>query len=143
MQALSVSIEGLSEHVGEIVGKLTFIDNSVQRNTGTILMKATFPNENEVLWPGTYVTAVLNLDTIYNALVVPAQAVQVGQLGQYVYVVGADNKAKLVLVKTKYRAGDTSVIEGDVKPGDQVVVDGHMQLLPDAPVEIQPSVKTQ
>jgi multidrug efflux system membrane fusion protein len=73
---------------------------------------------------------------------VPAQAVQVGQLGQYVYVVGADNKAKLVLVKTKYRAGDTSVIEGDVKSGEQVVVDGHMQLLPDAPVEIQPSVRT-
>lgn len=141
-QALSVSIEGLAEHVGKITGELTFIDNSVQRNTGTILMKATFPNENEVLWPGTYVTAVLNLDTIYNALVVPAQAVQVGQLGQYVYVVGADNKAKLVLVKTKYRAGDTSVIEGDVKSGEQVVVDGHMQLLPDAPVEIQPSVRT-
>lgn len=143
VQPLSVGVEGLAEHVGKITGRLSFIDNSVQRNTGTILMKATFSNENEVLWPGTYVTAVLNLDTIYNALVVPAHAVQVGQLGQYVYVVGADNKAKLVLVKSKYRAGDTSVIEGDLKPGDQVVVDGHMQLLPDTPVEIQPSVKTQ
>lgn len=140
--ALSVGIEGLAEHLEKITGQLTFIDNSVQRNTGTILLKATFANENEVLWPGTYVTAVLNLDTIYGALVVPAQAVQVGQLGQYVYVVGADNKAKLVIVKTKYRAGDTYVIEGDVKPGDQVVVDGHMQLLPDAPVEIQPAVKS-
>ena len=139
--ALSVSVEGLSEHQGQITGQLTFIDNSVQRNTGTILMKATFTNENEVLWPGTYVTAVLKLDTIYDALVVPAQAVQVGQLGQYVYTVGADNKAKLVLVKTKYRAGETTVIEGDLKPGDQVVVDGHMQLLPDTPVEIQPAVK--
>lgn len=140
--ALSVGVEGLAEHLEKISGQLTFIDNSVQRNTGTILLKATFANENEVLWPGTYVTAVLKLDTIYGALVVPAQAVQVGQMGQYVYVVGADNKAKLVIVKTKYRAGDTYVIEGDVKPGDQVVVDGHMQLLPDAPVEIQPAVKS-
>jgi multidrug efflux system membrane fusion protein len=140
--ALSVGVEGLAEHLEKITGQLTFIDNSVQRNTGTILLKATFANENEVLWPGTYVTAVLKLDTIYGALVVPAQAVQVGQMGQYVYVVGADNKAKLVIVKTKYRAGDTYVIEGDVKPGDQVVVDGHMQLLPDAPVEIQPAVKS-
>ncbi|MBA3994321.1 MAG: hypothetical protein C0469_12405 [Cyanobacteria bacterium DS2.3.42] len=142
LHPLTVGVEGLAESLGKITGQLTFIDNSVQRNTGTILLKATFANENEILWPGTYVTAVLNLDTIYNALVVPAQAVQVGQLGQYVYVVGADNKAKLVIVKTKYRALDTAVIEGDIKPGDQVVVDGHMQLLPDAPVEIQPAVNT-
>jgi membrane fusion protein, multidrug efflux system len=64
---LQVGVEGLPEHVGNVTGTLTFIDNSVQRNTGTILMKATFANENEVLWPGTYVKAVLNLDTIYDA----------------------------------------------------------------------------
>ncbi len=137
---LTVEIEGLPEHVGKITGLLTFIDNSVQKNTGTILLKATFTNENEVLWPGTYVQAVLDLDTIYDAVVVPAQAVQVGQVGQYVYLVGADKKARLVIVKPKYNAGDLSVIEGGVKPGDQIVVDGHMQLMPDASVEIQPPV---
>ncbi len=141
--ALSVGVEGLSDYVGKITGQLSFIDNSVQRNTGTILMKATFSNDNEALWPGTYVTAVLELDTIYDATVVPSQAVQVGQLGQYVYSVGADNKARLVLVKTKYREGDITVVEGDLKPGEQVVVDGHMQLLPDAPVEVQPSAKSE
>lgn len=140
---LQVGVEGLPEHVGNVTGTLTFIDNSVQRNTGTILMKATFANENEVLWPGTYVKAVLNLDTIYDATVVPTQAVQVGQQGQYVYVVGPDNKANLVTVKIKYSDGTTSVIEGNLKPGEQIVVDGHMQLMPGAPVEIQPSAPAQ
>jgi len=140
---LAVGVEGLPAHVGKITGKLTFIDNSVQRNTGTILMKATFSNENEVLWPGTYVKAVLNLDTLYDAIVVPAQAVQVGQQGQYVYVVGPDNRANLVVVKVKYSDGRTSVIEGEVKQGDQVVVDGHMQLMPGSTVEIQPSAETE
>lgn len=138
---LTVDIEGLPEHVGEVKGRLTFIDNSVQRNTGTILLKATFSNEKEVLWPGTYVKAVLDLDTIHDAIVVPTRAVQVGQVGQYVYVVGADNKAKLVVVKSKYTTADNSVIEGDLKPGDQIVIDGHMQLTPDAPVDIQPSAQ--
>lgn len=136
---LTVGIEGLPEHVGEVNGKLTFIDNSVQRNTGTILLKATFANEREVLWPGTYVKAVLELDTIRDAIVVPTRAIQVGQVGQYVYVIGADNKAKLVVVKSKYNTAENSVIEGDLKPGDQVVIDGHMQLMPEAPVDIQPS----
>jgi len=140
---LQVGVEGLPEHVGNVTGTLTFIDNSVQRNTGTILMKATFANENEVLWPGTYVKAVLNLDTIYDATVVPTQAVQVGQQGQYVYVVGPDNKANLVTVKIKYSDGTTSVIEGNLKQGEQIVVDGHMQLMPGAPVEIQPSAPAQ
>lgn len=135
---LTVSVEGLAEHLGKITGRLSFIDNSVQRNTGTILLKATFTNDKEVLWPGTYVTAVLDLDTIYDAFVVPTQAVQVGQLGRYVYIVGSDNKAKLVLVKVTYTAGDNCVIEGGIKTGDQIVIDGHMQLMPDAPVEVQP-----
>lgn len=135
---LAVGVEGLADHVGEVRGTLTFIDNSVQRNTGTILMKATFSNENEALWPGTYVKAVLNLDTIYDAVVVPTHAVQVGQQGQYVYVVGPDKKANLVIVKVKYSDGNTSVIDGNLKPGDQIVVDGHMQLMPGSSVEIQP-----
>lgn len=139
LHPLTVNIEGLPEHVGEVNGKLTFIDNSVQRNTGTILLKATFANDREILWPGTYVKAVLDLDTIHDAIVVPTRAVQVGQVGQYVYVVGADNKAKLVVVKSKYNTQDSSVVEGDIKAGDQVVIDGHMQLMPDAPVDIQPS----
>jgi membrane fusion protein, multidrug efflux system len=69
--------------------------------------------------------------------------VQVGQQGQYVYVVGPDNKANLVTVKIKYSDGTTSVIEGNLKPGEQIVVDGHMQLMPGAPVEIQPSAPAQ
>jgi multidrug efflux system membrane fusion protein len=60
-------------------------------------------------------------------------------VGQYVYVIGADNKAKLVVVKSKYNTAENSVIEGDLKPGEQVVIDGHMQLMPEAPVDIQPS----
>lgn len=137
IRPLEIGIEGLGARGRNVVGHLTFIDNSVQRNTGTILLKGTFPNLDEVLWPGTYVTAVLNLDVKANALVVPSHAIQVGQLGQYVYVVGEDSKAHLEVIKTTYTFGDMCVVEGNLKPGDRVVIDGHMQLMPNAPVEVQ------
>jgi len=138
LHPLSVGVEGLEQHIGEIIGRLCFIDNTVQRSTGTILLKATFPNEDEALWPGTFVTAVLDLDTIVNALVVPTRAVQVGQQGQYVYLVGPNSIAKLELVKVQYTFGDKCVVEGNLRPGDQVVVDGQLQLMPGTPVEVQP-----
>ena len=71
-------------------GDLTFFNNTVDPTTGTILLKATFPNSNEVLWPGEYVDVTLTLATEPNAIVVPTQAIQTGQSGQYVYVVKND-----------------------------------------------------
>ena len=70
-------------------GYLSVIDNTVDTTTGTIHLKATFENRDGTLWPGQFVTVVLTLDTIQNATVVPAEAVQAGQQGQFVYVVKA------------------------------------------------------
>ena len=76
-------------------GTLSVIDNTVDSATGTIHLKATFDNKDGVLWPGQFVTSVLTLDTIQGATVVPAEAVQAGQQGQFIYVVGADNKVAI------------------------------------------------
>src|SRR5450432_2101397 len=81
-------------------GELTFIDNSVDETTGTILLKATFPNEDRALWPGQFVHVVLTLSELTNAVVVPSQAVQVGQNGQFVYVVKPDETVEQRPVKT-------------------------------------------
>src|SRR5450432_7991 len=81
-------------------GNLTFIDNSVDETTGTILLKATFPNEDRALWPGQFVQVVLTLSELTNTVVVPSQAVQVGQNGQFVYVVKPDETVEQRPVKT-------------------------------------------
>ena len=71
-------------------GELTFIDNAVDTTTGTIQLKATFPNEDSTLWPGQFVQVALTLSELTNAIVVPSQAVQTGQNGEFVYVVKPD-----------------------------------------------------
>ncbi len=68
-------------------GELTFVDNTVDQNTGMIQLKATFPNEDSALWPGQFVTVALTLSELTNIVVVPSQAVQTGQNGQFIYVV--------------------------------------------------------
>ena len=73
-------------------GELTFVDNSVDTTTGMIQLKATFANEDDVLWPGQFVQVQLTLSELTNAVVVPSQAVQVGQNGQFIYVVKPDRQ---------------------------------------------------
>jgi multidrug efflux system membrane fusion protein len=79
-------------------GTLSVIDNTVDTATGTIHLKATFENRDGLLWPGQFVTSVLTLDTIQNATVVPAEAVQAGQQGQFVYVVKPDSTVEIRMV---------------------------------------------
>src|SRR5262249_19720193 len=79
-------------------GVLSVIDNTVDTATGTIHLKGTFDNKDGALWPGQFVTVVLTLDTVQNATVIPAEAVQPGMQGPFVYVVGADKKAQVRLV---------------------------------------------
>ncbi|MFB3916587.1 MAG: efflux RND transporter periplasmic adaptor subunit [Terriglobales bacterium] len=119
------------------VGTLTFIDNAVDRQTGTIKLKATFDNADRRLWPGQFVNVTMTLTTQPNAIVVPAQAVQTGQQGTYVFVVKADNTAESRPVKVARTIAGQSVVESGVQPGDRVVTDGQLRLVPGAKVEIR------
>jgi len=119
------------------IGELTFIDNMVNIDTGTILLKATFANTDRSLWPGQFVKVLLTLATRPNAVVVPSQAVQTGQSGPYLFVVKKDLTAEMraITVGTSY-SGETVIGEG-VQPGETVVTDGQLQLVSGAHVEIK------
>jgi multidrug efflux system membrane fusion protein len=117
-------------------GVLSVIDNTVDSATGTIHLKATFPNTDGMLWPGQFVTAVLTLDTVQNADVVPAVAVQTGQQGSFVYAVKPDNTVEIRPVTVGLTFGDKVVVEKGVGPGDAVVTDGFLALFPGATVRI-------
>ena len=118
-------------------GELTFLDNAVDMTTGTIVLKATFGNENEVLWPGEYVDVLLTLATESGAVVVPTQAVQTGQSGQYVYVVKNDMTVESRPVKVSRTHGTLAVVSSGVQPGERVVTDGQLRLAPGSKVEIK------
>ena len=123
----------------QFTGHLSFIDNAVDSATGTILLKATFPNDDKALWPGQFVNVTLDLSVLKEAVLVPAQAVQQGQQGPYVYVVGPDGTAELRPVKTgQTRDGEVVVLDG-IKGGEKVVTDGQLRLFPGAKVEIKPA----
>jgi len=124
-------------------GELTFIDNSVDMTTGTILLKATFPNEDNVLWPGQFVTVTLTLSELTNAIVVPSQAVQTGQNGQFIYVVKADptNTTTQIVemrpVQTGITINNETVVQSGLKVGETVVTDGQLRLAPKMKVTVK------
>jgi multidrug efflux system membrane fusion protein len=112
---------------GGIAGTLSFSENAVDSATGTIRLKAEYPNANSELWPGQFVDVVLRLTDQPNAIVVPQHAVQSGQRGDYVYVVDGD-KVHFRSVKVDRTVGDWTVLASGVKVGEQVVTDGQLQL---------------
>jgi multidrug efflux system membrane fusion protein len=118
-------------------GELTFIDNSVDKTTGTIKLKGTFDNNDRRLWPGQFVDVILTLTTEPNRVLVPTSAVQTGQQGQYVYVIKEDMTAELRIVKTGRTHEDLTIIDNGVAPGEKVVTDGQLRLVPGAKVEIK------
>jgi len=111
-------------------GKVSFIDNTVDSTTGTIKLKGTFPNNDHALWPGLFVQVTLNLTTDPSAIVVPANAVQASQNGQYVYVVKADKTVELRNVTVERQQGDQMVIARGLNAGEEVVTDGQLRLTP-------------
>ncbi len=111
-------------------GLVTFIDNAVDSTTGTIRLKATFPNPDHKLWPGEFVRVTLRLATKPNALVVPNQAVQTGQDGMYVFVVKPDRTVESRPVVTGERVDQDLVIEKGLEAGETVVLEGQLRLAP-------------
>ena len=117
-------------------GYLTFVDNTVDNTTGTIKLKATFPNADHRLWPGQFSNILLRLAEDENMTVVPSQAVQTGQTGDFVFVVKSDMTVDHRAVKVARNAGEVSVIASGVEPGETVVTDGQMRLVPGIKVQI-------
>jgi len=111
-------------------GVISFLDNMVDTTTGTIKIKGTFANKQRRLWPGQFVNVVLTLATIPNAVIVPAQAVQTGQEGLFVFVVKQDRTVELRPVVTGETYNGETVIEKGLNVGETVVTDGQLQLLP-------------
>jgi multidrug efflux system membrane fusion protein len=120
-------------------GELTFVDNAVDTATGTVLLKAEFPNRDDALWPGEFLNVRLQLYVEDSALVVPSQAVMTGQQGTYLFVLNQDGTARSQAVAVERTAGPYTVIAQGVRPGDQVVTDGQVRLVSGAPVEVKGS----
>jgi len=111
-------------------GKLTFVDNAVDMTTDSIKLKATLPNDDHRLWPGQFARVSLRLTTLSNATVVPSQAVQTGQDGQYVFVVKPDSTVEQRPVTVARRVDQDVVVDQGVRPGETVVTEGQLRLEP-------------
>jgi membrane fusion protein, multidrug efflux system len=117
-------------------GKLAVIDNEIDQATGTVKLKATFPNDDLKLWPGKFVNARLVLTTKKGATVVPASVVQRGPQGTYAYVIKPDKTVEMRPIKIAQTENNKTLIDEGLKPGEQVVVDGQYKLQPGAHVEL-------
>lgn len=122
---------------GPAPGKLSFVDNTVDPATGMIRLRATFPNQDRALWPGQFVNTRVVLGEQRDALVVPAQAVQSGPEGPFVYVVKPDSTAEVRKVKPLRTVANDTVIGQGVAAGELVVIDGQSRLAPGARVRTQ------
>ena len=119
-----------------IAGKLSFLDNSADTTTGTIKLKAEFPNTDKALWPGQFVNVVLTLYEQKDAVVTPSASVQNGPGGQYVFVIKPDLTAELRNIKVTRAEGDDTVVASGLQPGDQVVTVGQVRLAPGTKVSV-------
>jgi len=133
-QGLKVEASVTGDETAGESGTISFLDNAVDTATGTIKVKGTFANGNHRLWPGQFVTVVITLTSLPNAVVVPSQAVQTGQQGQFLFVVKPDQTVEMRPVTVGTTIGSETVISSGVKPGDRVVTDGQVRLTPGAKV---------
>jgi multidrug efflux system membrane fusion protein len=129
------ALDRIDAHVVS-TGKLEVINNTIDTTTGTFRLRALFDNQKTELWPGQFVNARLKVRTVPNGLVIPAQAVQRGPDGDYVYLVQGDNTVKMQAVETASEVGDSHVMIGKgLKLGDKVVTEGQFRLKPGSKVQ--------
>ena len=124
-------------------GVLSFMDNEVDTTTGTVLLKARFPNRDGALWPGEFVEVTLILDIQNDAVVIPAQAVMTGQQGTYIFVITAEGTAQQRPVTVTRTVDSVAVLADHIPVGTLVVTDGQLRLTADARVEIRGGPKTE
>ncbi len=139
-QALLVNIvPNVGDSSQKITGTLIFIDNAVDRATGTVLLKARVPNADRSLWPGQFVSVGLELSVDQDAITVPSEAVVTTTNGAFVYVV-EDGKAKRVVVKVGRPAGTLVKLDSGLVGGEQVIIEGQNRLQDGAKVELRGSL---
>lgn len=128
---------GIPNQAGpKTTGTVNFLNNAVDRNTGTIQLKGTFPNSDIRLWPGQFVDVVLRLEERPNTVTVPASCVQTGQAGSFVYVVKPDNSVEMRQVRPGPRTGAVIAIDQGLGAGETVVTEGQLRLAPGAKVKV-------
>jgi multidrug efflux system membrane fusion protein len=122
--------KAMSQETGILLdsGELTIADNRIDPATGTVELKARFPNNERRLWPGQFVNVQLTLQTLAHVTTIPEDAVNRGPNGTFVFVVGANGVATVRPVSTGYTQGNTAVVTKGIKPGELVVTDGQMIL---------------
>jgi multidrug efflux system membrane fusion protein len=135
--ALDVAVKPAGGGDDPINGQLTFLDNTVDRATGTLRLKATFPNADKVLWPGQFVDVGLTVSTRHDAILIPSRAIQTGQKGTFVFVIKPDDSVEARVVVTGSEIGPETVIEQGVAEGDRVVTDGQLRLVDGAHVVVK------
>ena len=138
---VTVTIPGQPQ--APIAGTLTFIENLVDVGTGTISLKAKFPNDDDRLWPGQFVNVTLTLGIQADAVVVPNAAIQIGPNGPYVFLIRPESTVELRLVRVDRTSSEKTVIAEGLAAGDRIVVDGQLRLSNGTRVAIQPPPKAQ
>jgi multidrug efflux system membrane fusion protein len=118
-------------------GDLSFIDNTVDKATGTILCKATFSNKSKRLWPGLFINVVVQLSSQPHAVLAPSRAIQAGQEGDIAFVIKPDLTVEIRPVGVGRPIDGDVIITKGLKPGERVVTDGQLRLVPGAKVEIK------
>jgi multidrug efflux system membrane fusion protein len=138
MASRQVAVEALapgSDHAAAS-GMLIFVDNAVDPSTGTIRMRARFPNKENLLWPGQFVNVSVRLFEQADAIVIPSQAVQTGPEGQYVYVVDRDMVVDVRRITVQRTEGERAIVASGLAKGEQVVTQGQLRLGPKTRVQI-------
>jgi multidrug efflux system membrane fusion protein len=136
--ALKVEVRLENDAGPPVEGELTFVDNAVQKESGTVKLRATVANPDRRLWPGQFVKVRLIVDMIKDAVLIPSAALQLSAQGPYVFVVSKESTVEARPVSPGQRQGDKIVVTGSVQPGDQVIVDIRPYVFPGASVTIIP-----
>jgi membrane fusion protein, multidrug efflux system len=135
---LTASLDGREEHGAPLTAAVDFTDNAINNQTGTIELRASFPNSDLSLVPGQLLNVTVVLDDIPDALVVPRDAVNDGPEGSYVYVVAA-GKAIVHRVRVLFDDSQFVAVDADISPGDAVITEGQLQVIADGPVRVIPA----
>ena len=135
--ALRVMVSPPNDDAAPAAGRISFVDNAVDPATGTIKIKGTFPNADRRLWPGQFVNVTVELATERHSTVVSSAAVQAGQQGSFVFVVKPDQTVELRNVVVNRTAAAETIIASGLQPGETVVTDGHLRLVPGSRISVK------